>query len=238
MTISQAGIDLIKSFEGLQLKAYRCPAGVPTIGYGCTKGVEMGMKITPSQAEDMLRSELFEFERAVNRLADAPLGQHEFDALVSFAYNVGAGALEKSTLLKRLNAGDRDRASNEFCRWVKAAGNVLPGLVIRRVKERDWFLDLWNPKPTLLKGSVEDERAIAKLVKVSLEQHELEALISFLVDVGSVAFRRSTLLQRLNEGDRQRAADELCRWVKVGDEVAPDLVIRRVRERDRFLGKL
>lgn len=139
MQISKAGLDLIKQFEGLYLKAYRCPAGVPTIGYGHTAGVAMGQTITQQQADDYLRRDVRQFERAVSRLVRVPLTQGQFDALVSFAFNLGEGALAQSTLLRLLNAGDYAGAAAQFDRWNKAAGRVLPGLVRRRAAERALF---------------------------------------------------------------------------------------------------
>ena len=139
MQISKAGLDLIKQFEGLYLKAYRCPAGVPTIGYGHTAGVAMGQTITQQQADDYLRRDVRQFERAVARLVTVPLTQGQFDALVSFSFNLGEGALAQSTLLRLLNAGDYAGAGLEFERWNKAGGRVLPGLVRRRAAERALF---------------------------------------------------------------------------------------------------
>lgn len=139
MQISKAGLDLIKKFEGLYLKAYRCPAGVPTIGYGHTAGVAMGQTITQQQADDYLRRDVRQFERAVARLVTVPLTQGQFDALVSFAFNLGEGALAQSTLLRLLNAGDYAGAAAQFDRWNKAGGRVLPGLVRRRAAERALF---------------------------------------------------------------------------------------------------
>lgn len=139
MQISKAGLDLIKQFEGLYLKAYRCPAGVPTIGYGHTAGVAMGQTITQQQADDYLRRDVRQFERAVARLVRVPLTQGQFDALVSFAFNLGEGALAQSTLLRLLNSGDYAGAAAQFDRWNKAGGRVLPGLVRRRAAERALF---------------------------------------------------------------------------------------------------
>lgn len=140
MKTSQQGIDLIKSFESLQLKAYVCPAGVLTIGWGSTKGVYVGMVITPAQAEKYLREDLSEFEEAIARHVKAELNQNQFDALVCWSYNCGIGALVKSTLLKKLNAKDYAGAAAEFKRWNKAQGRVLKGLTRRREAEEKLFL--------------------------------------------------------------------------------------------------
>lgn len=143
MRTSEKGLDVIKRHEGLRLKAYRCPAGVWTIGYGHTKGVKQGMRIAKVQADRFLREDLAEAEKAVNTLVSVPLKQEQFDALVSFVFNLGAGALLRSTLRKVLNKGDYRAAAEQFERWVY--GSVggrkvkLPGLVARRVEERELF---------------------------------------------------------------------------------------------------
>lgn len=139
MQTSQKGIDLIKSFEGLKLKAYKCPAGVWTIGYGTTKGVTPGMEITQKQAEELLKRDLRYFELWVDKLIDVPLSQPQFDALVSFTYNLGEGALKGSTLRKFLNQGRYNLVPDQFLRWNKANKKVLPGLTRRREAEAKMF---------------------------------------------------------------------------------------------------
>ncbi|MFG3451150.1 lysozyme [Stutzerimonas stutzeri] len=139
MHTSQKGLDLIKSFEGLRLSAYRCPADIPTIGYGTTAGVKMGDTITKERAEELLREDVARFESQVLRLVKVPLTQGQHDALVSFVYNLGAGNLSNSTLLRLLNAGDYAGAAAQFDRWNKAGGKVLAGLVRRRAAERALF---------------------------------------------------------------------------------------------------
>ena len=140
MTISEAGLNLIKESEGLCLTAYKCSAGKWTIGYGSTRDVVPGMKINRAQAEWRLRQDVNEAERDVTRLVKVPLTQGMYDALVSFAFNFGYFKLAKSTLLAKLNEGDRHGAAQEFMRWVHAGGEVLPGLVTRRKAEHDLFL--------------------------------------------------------------------------------------------------
>ena len=145
MNISKVGLDLIKSFEGCQLKAYKCPAGVWTIGWGTTEPINgikphEGMIITQQQADELLIKNLKGYENAVNKYVTYSINQNQFDALVSFAYNCGNGALKTSTLLKKLNAGDVQGAANEFLRWNKANGKVLNGLTRRREAERKLFL--------------------------------------------------------------------------------------------------
>jgi len=139
MHTSQRGLDLIKSFEGLRLTAYRCPADIPTIGYGTTAGVKMGDTITKERAEELLREDVKRFEGYIERLVKVPLTQGQWDALSSFVYNLGPGALEKSTLLRLLNAGDYSGAAAQFDRWVYASGKKLSGLVKRRAAERALF---------------------------------------------------------------------------------------------------
>ena len=138
-TTGQKGIELIKSFEGCRLAAYKCPAGVLTIGYGHTSGVTSGQTISQAQAEEYLKADLAKYENAVNEYVTAALNQNQFDALVSFTYNCGAGALKSSTLLKKLNAGDYSGAASEFAKWNKASGKVLAGLTKRRAAEKALF---------------------------------------------------------------------------------------------------
>lgn len=140
MQTSDAGLELIKRFEGVRLNAYDDGVGVWTIGVGHIKGVKPGDVATADQVDRWLREDAQEAEDAVNRLARAPLTQAQFDALVSFTFNLGAGALERSTLLKRLNGRDYDAAANEFLRWNIAGGRVLAGLTKRRIAERMLFL--------------------------------------------------------------------------------------------------
>ncbi|WP_312450056.1 lysozyme [Stutzerimonas nitrititolerans] len=130
---------MIKSFEGLRLSAYKCPADVWTIGYGTTAGVKEGQIITKERAEELLRDDVKRFEDQVLRLVKVPLTQGQLDALVSFTYNLGAANLGNSTLLRLLNAGDYKGAAAQFDRWTKAGGKELPGLVKRRAAERALF---------------------------------------------------------------------------------------------------
>jgi GH24 family phage-related lysozyme (muramidase) len=139
-TINPAGLNLIKDFEGLRLNSYRDAVGVWTIGYGHTRTAGPGQRITNEQAIALLRQDVATFEKAVTSAVRVPITNNQFAALVSFAYNVGSGALNSSTLLRRLNAGDSNGAVNEFLRWNRAGGQVLAGLTRRRVAERDLFL--------------------------------------------------------------------------------------------------
>ena len=135
MKTSPKGIALIKEFEGLRLKAYKCPGGVWTIGYGHTDGVRPGMVISERQAEDFLKAELIAFEKYLNDLRLA-INQNQFDALISFIYNVGTGNFTTSTLLRKVRANPQDNSiMDEFLKWVYSKGHVLPGLQRRRLAE-------------------------------------------------------------------------------------------------------
>ncbi len=145
--INEAGLHLIEEFEGLarqlpdgRIAAYRDAVGVPTIGYGHTHGVYMGEVVTREQAQEFLKEDLRQAEAAVTQLVKVPLNDNQFAALVSFVFNLGAGALSHSTLLRELNAKNYQGAANQFLLWTHAGGRVLPGLVRRRRAERQLFL--------------------------------------------------------------------------------------------------
>lgn len=140
MKISQAGLDLIKEFEGFEPEAYLCPAGIWTIGYGHTGDVSEGQTITEEEAEELLRQDVAFAEDAVTDYVEGDLTQGQFDALVCFVFNIGAGAFRDSTLLRLLNQGDNEGAAEQFLRWNKAGGKVLSGLTRRREAERELFL--------------------------------------------------------------------------------------------------
>lgn len=142
MVLTPKGLNLIKSFESLKLEAYRCPAGIWTIGYGSTRDVQPGQVITEQEAEALLKRDADVFQKGVASLVKVVLAPHRFDALVSLAFNIGLDAFGNSTLLKLLNAGDYDGAADQFLRWNKARGKVLPGLTRRRQAERRMFLGL------------------------------------------------------------------------------------------------
>ena len=140
MNISKNGIDFIKKEEGLVLNAYLCPANVWTIGYGHTNGVKKGDKITEEQAEDFLINDLLYSERIVNKMVKVKLNQNQYDALVSFVFNVGSGNFINSTLLKKLNAGvNSDEICVELRRWIFSKGRKLPVLVARRQRECELY---------------------------------------------------------------------------------------------------
>lgn len=183
MQLSDKGLDFIVSFEGLLKKlpdgryiAYRCPANVATIYAGCTEGVTDGMIVTEDEGRAMFRRELAKHEAAVRRLVTVDLTQNQFDALVSFSYNVGTGALQKSTLLKHLNRGDYARAASHFGDFKKAGGKVLKGLVRRRAAEAALFVD--DEEPTEM---------VQKVDKPDLKMKSAEILGRVALPTGVVA---------------------------------------------------
>ena len=133
------GLDIVKEAEGLRLSAYLCPAGIPTIGYGHTKGVKLGDTCTKEQAEKWLENDFFTAKQDVKAVVKVPLKENQLDALASFVFNLGVRKLIQSTLLKKLNAGDYNGAAAEFDKWVFAGKVKLNGLVKRRAKERQLF---------------------------------------------------------------------------------------------------
>lgn len=140
MKISDLGIELIKKHEGLRLDPYRDVAGYWTVGYGhlITDG---DMKsISPEEAESILRNDLEKAEKCVINGVKTPLSQAEFDALVSFVFNVGCQAFRNSTMLRLINRGEMDDAADQFLRWNRAGGRVVKGLINRRIAEREHFL--------------------------------------------------------------------------------------------------
>ena len=140
MQTSQRGIDLIKSFEGLRLRAYRDAGGILTIGYGHTgRDVIEGLAISQTQAEELLRGDLMRFEDGVRKQAGAAT-PNQFDAMVSLAFNIGVTAFANSTLVRKHREGDHPGAADEFLRWNRAGGRPLSGLTRRRQAERRLYL--------------------------------------------------------------------------------------------------
>jgi lysozyme len=134
-------LSIIKKYEGLKLEAYICPAGVATVGFGSTfypdgRRVKLGDKITIQEAESILLHDIKRFEKEVRNSVKIEITNNQLSALISFVYNVGASAFRKSTLLRKVNANPTDiNIHNEFMRWTRAGGKVLPGLVKRRAEE-------------------------------------------------------------------------------------------------------
>jgi len=139
MTISKTGVKLIQDWEGYRSKAYVCSAGVWTIGWGHTATARRGMRIDKSEGQRLFNKDIQVYVNAVNRLVSVPLNQNQFDALVSFCFNLGAGALSNSSLLRELNKGNYKSAANWFERYVYGGGRKLEGLIRRRKAERKLF---------------------------------------------------------------------------------------------------
>tara|TARA_S200000501_G_scaffold43566_1_gene35275 strand:- start:1545 stop:2006 length:462 start_codon:yes stop_codon:yes gene_type:complete len=148
MKTSGEGIELIKFYEGCELESYQCSADVWTIGYGKTSGVQEGDTCTQEQAEEYLADDLFKFEKTIHKLVNVPLRQNEFDALVSWTYNLGGTNLRESTLLIRINdntPSSRNDIPYQIKRWNRAGGEVLDGLVKRREAEaKMWLGEEWR----------------------------------------------------------------------------------------------
>lgn len=139
MQYSKQGLALTEQFEGCRLTAYLDQVGVPTIGYGHTRGVHLGMTCTQEQAEAWLREDIALCEQDVNTHVKVPLTQGEFDALVDFSFNLGCQSLNGSTLLRLLNAGNYAGAAAQFDLWDHAGGQVVAGLLRRREAEEQLF---------------------------------------------------------------------------------------------------
>ena len=176
MRMSAAGLAIVKEFEGLRLKAYKCPAAVWTIGYGHTSAagnpiVTPELVITNDEADQILERDMVQYEDGVRKFVKVELTQNQFDALVDFAYNAGVGALQKSTLLKKVNAGKFDEVPAEFMKWTKGGGKELPGLVRRRRAEvKLWRgLDTEAPVPTSQARFQPDQPKASKSITQSKE---------------------------------------------------------------------
>ena len=176
MRMSAAGLAVVKEFEGLRLRAYKCPAAVWTVGYGHTSAagnpiVTPELVITNAEAEQILERDMVQYEDGVRKFVKVELTQNQFDALVDFAYNAGVGALQKSTLLKKVNAGKFDEVPAEFMKWTKGGGKELPGLVRRRRAEvKLWRgLDTEAPVPTSQARFQPDQPKASKSITQSKE---------------------------------------------------------------------
>lgn len=139
MRTSERGKELIKSFEGLRLQSYQCLAGIWTIGYGHTKNVSRDDVITRETAEHYFNESILQKEQIVKKFVTVSLNQQQFDALVSFVFNLGEGNFRRSTLLQKINQNDFAGASQEFKRWIYANGKQAPGLLRRRKAEEQLF---------------------------------------------------------------------------------------------------
>lgn len=139
--MNKKAMDIIKECEGFRAKAYYCPAGKVTIGYGHTKGVKIGDECSEADAEAWLVEDMYDAANAVKRLVTAPLNDNQMGALISFVFNLGANKIKNSTLIRKLNSGDYEGAANEFPRWIYSGGNILNGLKKRRELEKALFLE-------------------------------------------------------------------------------------------------
>ena len=140
MRTSDKGIAVIQMFEGLRLTAYDDGGGVQTIGYGHTGNVQPDSTIDEEEATRLLKADLLTAEQCVDECVEVQITQEQFDALVSFVFNVGCNAFNHSTLLRLLNAGNKEAAAAQFSRWTKDGGKVLAGLIRRRAAEAELFL--------------------------------------------------------------------------------------------------
>ena len=134
-------MSIIKRFEGLRLSAYKCPGDVWTIGYGHTKGVKPGDVITKEEAERLFENDIAIYRNAVDRAVNVEISAKQMDALTSLCYNIGIGAFTRSSLLRKLNGGDKLAAAMEFPKWSKSGGRRLRGLLRRRMAEAELFLE-------------------------------------------------------------------------------------------------
>jgi lysozyme len=159
---SKKAIEMIKHHEGVRLDPYQCPAGLWTVGVGHLIGdgkslpEDWNKKFTMKEVDKILADDLIRFENGINRLTSVSLTQGQFDALVSFSFNVGLGNYQASTLRAKLNRGDYEGASNEFPKWRRGGGRVLPGLVKRRADERNLFLT--EDEPEVIEEEVKPEK--------------------------------------------------------------------------------
>lgn len=216
MNLSAEGKRLVYSFEGLhkllpdgRYAAYLCPAGVPTIYAGCTAGVKIGMVITQGEGEAMFAREIKKFEDAVTQLVTVEVNQNEADALISFAYNVGIAGFKGSTLLKKLNKGDRKGAAAEFAKWNKATVKgkkvTLAGLTSRRTREAALF-----QKPVI----APDEPAMPQVVSEAAQPPSRKTIAAVVATTatGVAQFMPTdplaTAEQVLNTGQRVRGVGQ------------------------------
>lgn len=202
MKTSENMIAIIKKFEGLRLKAYKCPAGVYTIGYGHTENVLADSEISELMADQILRKDLKNFEQAINDL-DLPLLQCEFDALVSFAFNVGIGNFNKSTLKKLLLQKKFFYAAKEFDKWVFAGGKKLPGLQNRRNTERKIFegQKVEDYQDSEIDSLIENLSDDLKHSKSEIKKSEYQKNIAYLIENKILKSRITELLEIINDAN-------------------------------------
>lgn len=193
MQINQDTLELVKEFEGFRAKAYKCPAGVWTIGYGTTAAAGVGIDpkpgvtVTEDEAEDLLEKTMEKFGEQIKPFITAPINNNEYGAFLSLAYNIGPGAFKKSSALRLFNAGDKAGAAKALLMWNKAGGKVLPGLTRRREAEKKLFL---KPVPT------PDAEESARAPRTSLAQSK--TLQASTLDIATKAGAGVTALAALD----------------------------------------
>lgn len=215
--INQNGLDLVKHFEGLYTDAYICPAGVPTIGYGHTAKVTLGQSITPQEAENILQADMKSFAISVEKTIMVELNDNQFAALVSFAFNCGAGNLRASTLSRKLNLGDYDCVPSELSRWVKATDpstgkkRSLAGLVKRRAAEGALFLKPMNDQNEPLLDQMPQK--VEAEPEMLVEQYKVNARSGLRMRAGAGA--EFEILTTLPLNQTLSIGKELSNWVEV-----------------------
>lgn len=203
MRTSLSGINLIKTFEGERLEAYLCPAGVWTIGYGHTNAagppkVFKGLTISKKGADDILRNDLIAYEGTVTEFVKVDLHQHQFDALVSFCYNVGSGNFLKSSLLRKLNAGDYTSVPSELMKWNKAGGKELAGLTRRRRAEAALWRSIDEAAP--IDNGAREKPDLPKPKKSIVQSREANtAAAGGIIAAGSAALEAAPHIQTLSD---------------------------------------
>lgn len=198
---------VVMTYEGKELQSYLDPVDIPTICYGHTDGVKLGQTKTDAQCQALLEGELGRVITQVDQLVTAPLPATRLAALGSFAYNVGVGNFKKSTLLRRLNAGEGAAACSELDRWVYAKGKKLPGLVSRRTTER-WLCE-WDAGSDALQQL---SWQVDEVVVVPLSTTRHAALTAYAWNIGIDQFRTSPVVKLLNGGHGWRACASLRTW--------------------------
>lgn len=227
MTINLAGITLVKEFEGFSDKAYKCPAGVWTLGYGHTEGVKEGDKITMRKAHDLLADELNEYAEKVEALCKFFPNQNQLAALTSLAYNIGITGFSKSTVLKRHNVGDYEAAARAFSMWNKASGKVLPGLVRRRAAEAALYMTSVSEAADPMPQKIDEEVPVTSSVQINAGS--VTVLTSMMGVAAQVAQHFKDITEGFGEYLPYVALGAACVAAIAGGVV----VIRRLQQRQR-----
>ena len=205
MKTSQRGVELIVRFEGFKGEAYLDPIGIPTLGFGFTKNVKMGDRITLFDAKERLKKELVEYEHGVLSACTRMPNQNQFDAFVCFAFNVGVAGFKKSSVLKAHNRGDDQAAARAFGLWNRAGGKVWPGLTRRRAAEAALYLEpavQFGTDPEPMPQSVEPERPMtaSTINRASVVAGGSTAIVAATETVNSINYLK-------------RGVDELQDWL-------------------------